>query len=83
MEYTQVPPSLETIFPPNANDKKRGRDPLYLFFCHLEWRLHGNVKAYQDIVAALDDCDPEVRLVAENLLHRPSPRPARKPFSDH
>jgi len=77
-----MPPSLNMSFPANANDKTKGRDQLYLFLCHLEWRLHENVKAYQDIMAALDDCDPEIRLVAENLLHRSSPRPDRKPTRD-
>ncbi len=51
------------------------RDPLYLFACHLEWRDRRNIKAYQELVAALDDPDEEVRAVAESLLHRSSPRP--------
>ena len=57
--------------------KKAGaaRDPLYLFACHLAWHQNGDVSAYQELVAALDDRTPEIRKVAENLLHRPSPWP--------
>jgi len=54
------------------------RDPLYLFGCHLEWHQEGNIKAYQEMVAALDDTNPEIRALAENLLNRRSPRPDRK-----
>lgn len=56
---------------PNA---PQHRDPVYLFACHLEWRDRGSVKAYQELVAALDDCNQEIRAVAETLLHRSSPR---------
>jgi hypothetical protein len=52
-----------------------GRDPLYLFMCHLQWHREGDLKAYQELVAALDDADDCVRAVAENLLRRRSPRP--------
>jgi len=51
------------------------RDPLYLFACHLAWQQNGDVKAYQELVAALDDRNPDILKVAENLLHRPSPWP--------
>ncbi len=54
------------------------RDPLYLFACHLEWHQERNLKAYQELVAALDDTNPEIRAVAEGLLNRRSPRPDRK-----
>jgi hypothetical protein len=50
-------------------------DPLYLFACHLEWHNRGNLAAYQDLLAALDDLDYSVRVVAEVLLRRSSPRP--------
>ena len=43
-------------------------DPLYLFLGHLRWRRTGNVAAYQELLAALDDSDPNLRLVAEVLL---------------
>jgi len=52
-----------------------GRDPLYLFMCHLQWLREGDLNAYQELVAALDDGDDCVRAVAENLLRRRSPRP--------
>jgi hypothetical protein len=50
------------------------RDPMYLFACHLAWRREGNLAAYQDLLAGLDDSRPDVRILAERLLHRPSPR---------
>ena len=51
------------------------RDPLYLFACHLAWRREGNLRAYQDLLAGLDDSRSDVRLLAESPLHRPCPRP--------
>lgn len=53
------------------------RDALYLFACHLEWLTKRNLAAYQELLAALDDHDGEIRLLAERLLHRSSPRPER------
>lgn len=50
------------------------RNPVYLFACHLEWCSKGRLDAYEELVAALDDPDAEIRSVAENLLHRSSPR---------
>lgn len=49
---------------------KTQRDDLYLFFCHLEWRDRRNPDAYQELMAARDDQDTEMRQVAESLLHR-------------
>ena len=57
---------------------KAQRDAVYLFFCHLEWHKKGNLEAYHELVAALDDHDPDIRLVAESLLHLPSPHPQRQ-----
>lgn len=54
------------------------RDAQYLFLCHLEWHNEKNLEAYHELVAALDDQDPEIRQAAESLLRRPSPRPQRK-----
>lgn len=51
------------------------RDPLYLFACHLAWRRGGNLGAYQDLLAGLDDSRSDVRILAESLLHRSCPRP--------
>ena len=47
-------------------------DPIYLFACHLEWRDHRKLSAYHELLAALDDGDENIRLVAEKLLHRSS-----------
>ena len=49
------------------------RDPIYLFACHLEWHYRGNLRAYLDLISALDDQDENIRLLAERLLHRSSP----------
>jgi len=57
------------------SDNVGHRDPLYLFACHLEWRNNRNLAAYQELLAALDEPNKDVRLVAEVLLHRGSPRP--------
>jgi len=54
------------------------RDPLYLFICYLEWRIKGNLAAYHELVAALDDGDCAIRNLSEVLLHRHSPRPDTK-----
>lgn len=64
-----------------AGNAHSERDPLYLFACHLEWRQIGSLEAYQELVAALDDPNSGIRAVAEDLLHRGSPRP-QKPISD-
>lgn len=40
------------------------------------WIQTGSVTAYQVIVSALDSNDHEIRIFAEGLLHRKSPRPA-------
>ena len=53
-------------------------DPLYLFACRLEWHHWRKLGAYQALVAALDDSDQRIRVIAEVLLHRSSPRPRRK-----
>jgi hypothetical protein len=50
------------------------RDPLYLFACYLEWRNEGNLRAFQELLAGLDDPNEDARIVAESLLGRPSPR---------
>ncbi len=59
----------------DQGEGKRLRDPVFLFACHLEWRDKANFKAYQELVAALDDVNEEIRVLAEHLLHRASPRP--------
>jgi hypothetical protein len=54
------------------------RDPLYLFVGHLEWHKNRNLAAYQELLAALDDPNKEIRTVAEMLLHRSSPPRAER-----
>ncbi len=51
------------------------RDPALLYARYEQWRNGGDVSAYLELVAALDDSDDTIRETAENLLHRPSPRP--------
>jgi hypothetical protein len=63
--------------PPETPKATSDCDPLYLFACHLEWEREGNLRAVQQLIAALDDLDEEARLVAESLLHRPSPHRLR------
>jgi len=50
------------------------RDLLYLFACHVEWHTQRSLAAYQELLAALDDPDEDIRMVAESLLHRSSLR---------
>lgn len=50
-------------------------DPLYLFLCHLEWHRTKNLAAYLELLAALDNPNPDIRILAESLLHRHSLRP--------
>jgi hypothetical protein len=54
------------------------QDPLFLFACHVEWHHQRNLRAYQALVAGLDDCDKRIRAIAETMLHRGSPRPQRE-----
>ncbi len=54
------------------SEKIEHRDALYLFACHLEWRTKRNLAAYQELLAALDDHDCDIRCVAESLLQRSS-----------
>lgn len=61
---------VERLAPVSAN-----RDPLFLFCCHIEWHWHSDIRAYGELVAALDDPSEQIRRVAEALLHRSSPRP--------
>ncbi len=51
------------------------RDPARLSASYEQWRSGGNVNAYLELIAALDDPHDSIREVAENLLHRASPRP--------
>jgi hypothetical protein len=59
------------------SEKIGNRDALYLFACHLEWLTKRNLAAYQELLAALDDQDGDIRRLAEYLLHGSSPGPER------
>ena len=61
----------------DMSEKIGHRDALYLFACHLEWLTKRNLAAYQELLAALDDHDDDIRRLPESLLHRTSPRPVR------
>jgi hypothetical protein len=70
----------EGLSEPSLSKSKRSstagnQDSLFLFACHLEWHHQRNLRAYQALVAALDDSDKRIRVVAELLLQRGSPRP--------
>lgn len=45
------------------------RDALSLFSCYVEWK---KLAAYQELIAAVNDQDEDVRIVAEALLRRDS-----------
>ena len=51
----------------DMSEKIGHRDALYLFACHLEWRTERNLAAYQELLAALDDPDDDIRRLAESL----------------
>ena len=61
----------------DMSEKIGHRDASYLFACHLEWRTKRNMAAHQELFAAPDDHDGDIRRLAESLLHRSSPRPER------
>ncbi len=57
------------------SEKVGYRDALYLFACYLEWRSRRSLAAYQELLAALDDPNCEIRSVAQALLRRNALRP--------
>jgi len=57
------------------SEKTGNRNALYLFACHLLCHSSRNLSAYQELLAALDEPNCEIRTVAEVLLRRNSPRP--------
>jgi hypothetical protein len=67
--------SEPSLFKSKRSAPARNQDPLFLFACYLEWHHQRNLTAYQALVAALDDSDKRIRVAAELLLHRGSPRP--------
>ena len=63
--------------PETASEPVGRRDVLLLFACHLEWRSRADIRAYQELVSALDDPSEKIRKLAAALLHRPSLRPGQ------
>jgi hypothetical protein len=49
---------------------------LYLFACHVEWCTKQSLVEYDELLAAMDDHDCDIRTLAEELLTRSSSRPA-------
>jgi hypothetical protein len=73
----------EGLSEPSLSKSKRStvagdQYPLFLFACRVEWHRERNLKAYQALVAGLDDSDKRIRAIAETMLHRCSPRPQRR-----
>ena len=54
------------------------QDPPYLFARHLACHYWRKLFAYQALVAAFDDSVHRVRVIAEMMLHRYSPRRRRE-----
>jgi len=54
------------------------QDPPYLFARHLACHYWRKLLAYQALVAAFDDSVHRVRVIAEMMLHRYSPRRRRE-----
>ena len=78
VETTGLPVSAEKeahSSEPAPRTRIGSRDPLYLFARLGEWKRSGKLEAYQELIAALDDPKEEIRVVAECLLQRSSPRP--------
>jgi hypothetical protein len=44
----------------------------------MEWHRWRNLGAYQALVAASNDSDKKIRVIAEMMLHGYSPRPQRE-----
>ena len=69
-QYAATEPNLTDM-----SEKVGHHDALYLFACYLEWRSRRSLAAYQELLAALDDPNCEIRSVAEVLLRRNALRP--------
>ena len=64
-------------FPANYTkilERPKERDSLFLFFCEMQCHEKHDLYAYQELVADLDDANEDIRALAEDLLHRSSPR---------
>jgi len=57
------------------SEQTEPRDALYLFACHVEWCTKESLVEYKELLAAIDDHDCYIRILAEELLTRSSSRP--------
>ena len=53
-------------------------DAFYLFGCMTLWRKTGNIQAGWELIGALASPDPDIRSMAEAVLHAPE-QPSRVP----
>ena len=56
-------------------EKTETCDALYLFACHVEWCTKQRLVEYNELLAAMDDHDCDIRVLAEELATRSSSRP--------
>ena len=54
----------------DKSENKEHRDALYVFACHFEWCSKRSLVAYQEVLAAIDDHDCDIRILAQELLFR-------------
>jgi hypothetical protein len=59
----------------DISERKKTRDALYLFACHVEWCTKQSLVEYNELLAAMDDHDGYIRTLAEELVTRSSSRP--------
>ena len=59
----------------DMSERKETRDALYLFACHVEWCTKQSLVEYNELLAAMDDHDCNIRVLAEELATRSSSRP--------
>jgi hypothetical protein len=52
------------------SERNESRDALYLFACHVEWCAKQSLVEYNELLAAMDDRDCDIRILAEELATR-------------
>ena len=57
----------------DISERTEARDALYLFACHVEWCTKESLVEYNELLAAMDDQDCNIRTLAEELVTRSSP----------
>jgi hypothetical protein len=60
----------------DISERTETRDALYLFACHVEWCTKQSLFEYNELLAAMDDHDCYMRILAEELFSRSSSRVA-------